>query len=32
VRLARLLEAPRDIAVLAALMLREFHYRMLQSR
>lgn len=30
-RLARLLETPRDIAVLAPLMLREFHYRMLNS-
>jgi transcriptional regulator GlxA family with amidase domain len=32
VRLARLLETPRDIPVLAPLMLREFHYRLLQSR
>jgi AraC-like DNA-binding protein len=32
VRLARLLETPRDIPVLAPLMLREFHYRLLQSQ
>jgi AraC-like DNA-binding protein len=32
VRLTRLLETPRDIPVLAPLMLREFHYRLLQSR
>jgi AraC-like DNA-binding protein len=32
VRLARLLETPRDITVLAPLLLREFHYRLLQSR
>jgi AraC-like DNA-binding protein len=31
-RLARLLDSPRDIPVLAPLMLREFHYRLLQSR
>ena len=30
-RLARLLDSPRDIAVLAPLMMREFHYRLLQS-
>jgi AraC-like DNA-binding protein len=30
-RLTRLLEAPRDIPVLAPLMLREFHYRVLSS-
>jgi AraC-like DNA-binding protein len=30
-RLARLLETPRDIAVLAPLMLREFHYRLLSG-
>ncbi len=30
-RLTRLLETPRDIAVLAPLMLREFHYRVLSS-
>lgn len=30
-RLARLLDTPRDIAVLAPLMLREFHYRVLGS-
>jgi AraC-like DNA-binding protein len=30
-RLARLLEAPRDIPVLAPLALREFHYRLLSS-
>lgn len=30
-RLARLLDAPRDIPVLAPLMLREFHYRLLGS-
>jgi AraC-like DNA-binding protein len=31
VRLTRLLDMPRDIAVLAPLMLREFHYRLLNS-
>jgi AraC-like DNA-binding protein len=31
-RLARLLDTPRDIAVLAPLALREFHYRILSSR
>ena len=30
-RLTRLLETPRDIPVLAPLMLREFHYRVLNS-
>ena len=30
-RLARLLDAPRDIPVLAPLALREFHYRLLRS-
>jgi AraC-like DNA-binding protein len=30
-RLARLLDTPRDIPVLAPLMMREFHYRLLQS-
>lgn len=30
-RLTRLLETPRDIAALAPLMLREFHYRVLTS-
>jgi AraC-like DNA-binding protein len=30
-RLARLLDTPRDIPVLAPLMLREFHYRLLGS-
>ena len=30
-RLTRLLDSPRDIAVLAPLMMREFHYRLLQS-
>jgi AraC-like DNA-binding protein len=30
-RLARLLDTPRDIPVLAPLMLREFHYRLLNS-
>lgn len=30
-RLARLLDAPRDIAVLAPLALREFHYRLLRG-
>jgi AraC-like DNA-binding protein len=30
-RLARLLETPRDIPALAPLMLREFHYRLLSS-
>ncbi|MBX3712192.1 MAG: AraC family transcriptional regulator [Lysobacter sp.] len=30
-RLARLLDAPRDIPVLAPLMLREFHYRVLHG-
>jgi AraC-like DNA-binding protein len=30
-RLARLLETPRDIPVLGPLMMREFHYRLLQS-
>ena len=30
-RLARLLDTPRDIPVLAPLMLREFHFRMLNS-
>ncbi len=30
-RLARLLETPRDISVLAPLMLRELHYRLLQG-
>jgi AraC-like DNA-binding protein len=30
-RLARLLDAPRDIPVLAPLALREFHYRLLES-
>nr|WP_298728879.1 AraC family transcriptional regulator [uncultured Steroidobacter sp.] len=30
-RLARLLETPRDIPVLAPMMLREFHYRLLSS-
>jgi AraC-like DNA-binding protein len=30
-RLTRLLETPRDIPVLAPLMLREFHYRVLSS-
>jgi AraC-like DNA-binding protein len=30
-RLARLLDAPRDIPVLAPMMLREFHYRLLSS-
>jgi AraC-like DNA-binding protein len=30
-RLARLLETPRDIPVLAPLVLREFHYRLLNS-
>ena len=30
-RLARLLETPRDIPVLAPLMLREFHFRLLSS-
>jgi transcriptional regulator GlxA family with amidase domain len=30
-RLARLLETPRDIPVLAPLALREFHYRLLSS-
>jgi AraC-like DNA-binding protein len=31
-RLVRLLDTPRDIPVLAPLMLREFHYRILQGR
>jgi AraC-like DNA-binding protein len=31
VRLARLLETPRDIPVLALLAMREFHYRLLIS-
>jgi AraC-like DNA-binding protein len=31
VRLARLLDAPRDIPVLAPLALREFHYRLLRG-
>jgi AraC-like DNA-binding protein len=31
VRLARLLDAPRDMPVLAPLALREFHYRLLMS-
>ena len=31
VRLARLLDAPRDIPVLSPLALREFHYRLLES-
>lgn len=31
VRLARLLDAPRDISVLAPLALREFHYRLLRG-
>ncbi len=31
-RLARLLESPRDIPVLAPMMLREFYYRLLSSR
>jgi hypothetical protein len=31
-RLSRLLETPRDIPAFAPLMLREFHYRLLQSR
>ncbi len=30
-RLARLLETPRDIPVLAPLVLREFHYRILSG-
>ncbi len=31
VRLARLLDAPRDIPVLAPMAMREFHYRLLRS-
>lgn len=31
-RLARLLDTPRDIPVLAPLLMREFHYRILNSR